>query len=661
MILRHFNLRDQPFGATPDVRSLFASRTHREALASLLYGIEAGRGFLALIAEPGMGKTTLLFRALGEWKRKARTALLFQSFETRRDLLCALLMDLGVKDVSGTFAELQETLIRLVTEFARSGQALIIVIDEAQNLSEDILEFVRTLSNFESSQKKLVHIVLAGQPALARKLSSPGMTQLRQRISIVAHLEPFTKEDARSYIEYRLAAAGWNPRNKIFDDAAVELIAQHSDGIPRNINTLCFNALSIACALQKKTVGAEIIREVISDLDLEAIGQQQIRRPAKKVRDTRRWEALSIGKIVVASMLVFAATAAKTSPEPKVQAPVSRPQQIHVPIQQVEATQKVDEATVQSIIVQPGATLDGICAHALKATCKSKDIREIKRLNPWLTNSRHLQAGRKLRIAHSDASTIARSSESQECRWRKQMSRNFELMEQMESQSAFYDPQSSTPEPPFSRSRRFKSNDDVARLIQQVFHRQTGNSPQVVVFAGIDSGEGNSSLTASIADALADTAARPVCLVEANLRSPNLPELFKTTNHHGFTDALSESDSILAYTKVVSKNLWLLSSGALVGDSANLLNSPRVKPRLEELRKEFEFVIVDAPALSLYSDAIAMGRLSDGIVLLIGAGTTRRETAQMVQENLRTSDIPILGAVLNNRTYPIPEAIYKRI
>jgi len=248
------------------------------------------------------------------------------------------------------------------------------------------------------------------------------------------------------------------------------------------------------------------------------------------------------------------------------------------------------------------------------------------------------------------------------------MSRNFELMQQLEGNRSLLLPQpigttSNDPDPTSGdkRSVGWASN-EILSIIHNIFLRQTQGPPRMVVFAGVDHGDGCSRISATVADYLARSASRSVCLVEANFRTPALPDVFGTTNHHGFTDSLLAEDPIRSYAKPVgSGKLWLLSSGALAGDSANLLTSERVKARLAELRAEFDFVIIDAPPLSRYADAIAIGKLTDGLVLVLEAGSTRREAAQAVTANLRSSEVPILGAILNKRTYPIPESIYKRL
>jgi Mrp family chromosome partitioning ATPase len=141
-----------------------------------------------------------------------------------------------------------------------------------------------------------------------------------------------------------------------------------------------------------------------------------------------------------------------------------------------------------------------------------------------------------------------------------------------------------------------------------------------------------------------------------------LPGMFGTTNHHGLTDALLEEGPIRSFAKLVrGDNLWLLSSGSLASDSPKLLNSERMKSRLAELRKEFDFVLIDAPPLTRYADAVALGQLADGLILVLEANSTRREAAVQVSENLRAANIKILGAVLNKRTFPIPETLYNKL
>jgi type II secretory pathway predicted ATPase ExeA len=275
MILEYFKLAEQPFGVTPNPRYLYLSPTHREALASVYYGVTSGRGFTALIAPPGMGKTTLLFDFLSKTGNVAKTVFLFQAQPTPRDLLRNLLEDLGIEPQSEDIGHMQRLLNECLIREFNEGKQLIVVIDEAQNLDEGVLEVVRMLSNFETPRQKLLHLILSGQPALAEKLASPRLVQLRQRISTVAHLKRFDTDETNLYINHRLRVAGYQGKTSLFTKQALEMIALHSGGIPRNINTLCFNALSLACALRSPTINSDVMEEVIRDLDLSSLYQPQ--------------------------------------------------------------------------------------------------------------------------------------------------------------------------------------------------------------------------------------------------------------------------------------------------------------------------------------------------------------------------------------------------
>jgi type II secretory pathway predicted ATPase ExeA len=266
MFLEYYKLRDQPFGVTPDPRFLYFGPAHREALASLVYSIETKRGFSAMVAEPGMGKTTLLFRLMEMLRGSSRTAFLFQTEGDSRDLLRSILNDLGIATQGQDLSAMYEALNSALLEEMRAGRQVVVILDEAQNLDEKSLESVRLLSNFETSTQKLMHIVLAGQPKLGEKLTADGLKQLRQRVSTIIRLEPFGPEETKEYIQWRLRAAGYEGP-ELFSSKAFGLIARASKGIPRNINNLCFQALSIGFATQAKVIGSEILREVVSDLD----------------------------------------------------------------------------------------------------------------------------------------------------------------------------------------------------------------------------------------------------------------------------------------------------------------------------------------------------------------------------------------------------------
>lgn len=416
MVLEYYNLREQPFGVTPDSRYLYSSETHREALASLLYGLQTGRGFVALIAKPGMGKTTLLFQVLNQLQDKARVVFVFQTICTPVDFLRAILADLGIHETQGNLIELQSKLNTVLTEQSRLGKPIVVLIDEAQNLDDSVLELVRMLSNFETSREKLIQIVLSGQPQLADKLASPELVQLRQRISICACLKPFSAEETAIYIDHRMRIAGNSVESPLFTKDAFAMIAQSSAGIPRNINNLCFNSLSLGCALKRKKIDCEIVREVIADLDLEPLQERTslARQPeedgAPRVRafaSVMRSPSMLTGwlpKFIAACAILLVLGGAifqghrwliaKTVVRANSGSPLIVPTRPSSPSVQRKPQLVVPTNT---ILVTPGQSIYRICVENF-GNCNWEQLQEIHRLNPWLSDLDHIESGQKIRL-----------------------------------------------------------------------------------------------------------------------------------------------------------------------------------------------------------------------------------------------------------------------
>ena len=326
-LLEYFGLREQPFGVTPDPRYLYFSPSHAEAFASLIYAIEAKRGFSALIAEPGMGKTSLLFHLLDKIQHSARTAFLFEPDPDQHGLLRSLLADLGINTELQTVSEMHEVLNELLLVESRTGKHFVLVIDEAQDLDDSVLESVRLLSNFETPQTKLMHIVLAGQPALANRLAKPELTQLRQRIASWAGLSPLSAAECADYIDHRLKISGCQGAN-LFPSSTKSLIASASCGLPRNINHICFGCLSLGFANQARQIHAGIVREVLRDQEFHFKQEEKIdlksSLPAPKTpylppmpvfpaaRRSQHFGGILLGLIGIPLLLVFLASKFKT-------------------------------------------------------------------------------------------------------------------------------------------------------------------------------------------------------------------------------------------------------------------------------------------------------------------------------------------------------------
>jgi capsular exopolysaccharide synthesis family protein len=200
------------------------------------------------------------------------------------------------------------------------------------------------------------------------------------------------------------------------------------------------------------------------------------------------------------------------------------------------------------------------------------------------------------------------------------------------------------------------------QIVQRFFMVSDQESPRVVVFAGVDHGNGCSQVSAAVAEALAANTPSSVCLLEANFRSPSLLAMFGTSNEEGFSEALLREGHVRSFaTRVSQDDLWLISSGTMPLQSPVSLGVANLERRLADLRKAFDYVIVDAPPLANYADALSLARWADGVMLVLEANSTRREAAQEAAETLRLAKVKVLGAVLNKRTQPIPKSFYSKL
>ena len=246
------------------------------------------------------------------------------------------------------------------------------------------------------------------------------------------------------------------------------------------------------------------------------------------------------------------------------------------------------------------------------------------------------------------------------------MSRNFEILHRSAVRPDLFFPAAvrttdaaESAEPP---KRRALSDDEITKLVQRLFGSSAARSPTVVAFCGLDQGAGCSWVCARTSEALAENVSGRVCVVDANLRSPSLHAYFNAAPLPGFAEAMRDSAPIRNFIHGTQhSHLWLMTSGEAAGAPNGSLNPEKLCARFAELRAEFDHVLVDTPSMNTYSDAVALGRVTDGVVLVVESNSTRREVARAAKESLDAAKIPILGAVLNRRTYPIPKALYERM
>ena len=284
MYAKHFGLEELPFSVTPDPRFSYSNSFYREAFATLRYGIESRKGFIVITGEAGTGKTTLLRRLMRTVEATVHTAFIFNTHLDFVELLRLVLTDLGIVPVAQDRLTLMAQLNDYLIEQLHKDHIVSVLIDEAQNLSDEMLEELRLLSNLETDKAKLIQIVLMGQPELERKLNQPKFCQLKQRVAVRCRLAPLRSDEVAPYILSRLQTVGYKGK-ELFDQDSVQKIALYSKGIPRLINVICDNALLIAYATSQSKVSAQIIDEVAKDLQLlepPSLNRLEERRPASR-------------------------------------------------------------------------------------------------------------------------------------------------------------------------------------------------------------------------------------------------------------------------------------------------------------------------------------------------------------------------------------------
>ena len=265
MMYEHFyGFKEPPFNLTPNSRFFYSSPKHLEAIDSLYYAIIERKGFAVITGEIGCGKTTVCRALLNRLDTKVKTALVTNSHLSGRDLLAVILEDLEVEFRPGSKARLLSQLNTFLIEQLSRDNNVVVIIDEAQNLTPSVLEDVRMLSNLETETEKLIQIILMGQPELKKKLALQRLEQLRQRINVYYHLTGLTAEETRDYIKHRLKIAS-DSDGSFFSEEAIRVIHAYSKGVPRLINQICDSALLSGYISETKTIDEKIVKEVIAE------------------------------------------------------------------------------------------------------------------------------------------------------------------------------------------------------------------------------------------------------------------------------------------------------------------------------------------------------------------------------------------------------------
>ena len=272
-----FGFSESPFSLSPDPAFFYRSEQHEEALANLVYGVQARKGFIVLSGEVGTGKTTML-ECLRDYleSQYIEFAFLFNSRINPEQFFEMIAYDLDLPCTRTSKTEVLFALNQLLVEQAQDGRTVVLIVDEAHNLEWEVLEEIRLLGNLENRNGKLLQIILAGQPELDRKLDAPNLRQLKQRIVLRCNLQPVTLGDAVEYIVSRLERAGM-AEEVVFSEELMAEIHLRAQGIPRVINAICDNLLLTAFALEQKVCNLDMLDEVCKDMRLDWPGSRRAR------------------------------------------------------------------------------------------------------------------------------------------------------------------------------------------------------------------------------------------------------------------------------------------------------------------------------------------------------------------------------------------------
>ncbi len=269
MYEKFYDFKEKPFNTTPDSRFFFPSNKHAEALNSLIYAINERKGFVVITGEIGAGKTTVCRTLLNKLEMNTKVAIITNTHLTCKELIAEILEEFHVVYQPGTKQKLLSQLNNELIRELRNDMNIVLIIDEAQNLSPKVLEEVRMLSNLETESEKLIQIILLGQPQLKAKLGDARLEQFKQRIAVYYHIPGLTKSETQEYILHRLkiVSSGTNGISDIFTPRAIDSIYAHSKGIPRIINLVCDSALLSGYVSETRKITEQIINEVIQERD----------------------------------------------------------------------------------------------------------------------------------------------------------------------------------------------------------------------------------------------------------------------------------------------------------------------------------------------------------------------------------------------------------
>jgi len=609
-----FGLKANPFDSKPDPRYFFVTKHTRDALSCLAYGGLSRKGYVQLTGEVGTGKTTLL-NVLVNWLRlrRAPTAVIPDAGLSVSKFFECVLREFGIDCHSTDESHRLQQLHRWLLDRGRVAEPAVLIIDEAQDLSDELLGEIALLTNLENTSENLLQIVFAGQLELEDRLKQPNLRRLRQRIALRCRTHPLEADETGDYILKRLHVAG-SDGMPIFTDEAVEAVHRYAGGIQRLTNLLCENALITAFAHQKKPIAEDIIEAVAQQFDLEVatatpyISGESVRlgKPLQLVTERRETSQTARPNGAIASSALAPNGGETKQVTSWVYDALQKAEQDKLAASAINhrgnqtEMRKIDEDMVVPITAHAPEvpTVDALLA-AVQQPGVSPDLREqINRVAPS-SPSQHLHG--LLFSTTNGHKTLGESVGEEE--FRTVRTRLYRIREK----------------------RKLKT---------------------VLVGSAVP-GEGKTFVAGNLGLVLALQSSRRILVIDCDLRKPALHACFGASSKPGITEYLrDEIDEATILQRSPKENLYFIPAGERTSNPAELLGNGRLSILLARLGPSFDWIIFDAPPILPMADAQQIGALCDGVLLVVLAGSTPSEQAERAHQEFKHI-LPVLGVLLN--------------
>jgi general secretion pathway protein A len=630
MYTSFFGLRVAPFSVSPDPRFLYVTPGVKEALASLSYGLYNRKGIVLLTGEVGTGKTTIINKLL-EWMHGLHfsTAFIFNPSLTVTQFLDVMMADFRIRCTSRDKGLRLLRLNEWLLVRHRAGRSVVVVVDEAQCLSTELLEELRLLTNMETFTQKLLQVVLCGQPELDAKLKDPQLRQLRQRIMVRCNTHPLSGEETQAYIRERLSRAGANG-NPIFSDESIELIARYSRGIPRLVNLVCEQALIGSFADQQKVVSAATVQAVADRFELNGIPVF----PAEKATIQTRIHGERLHAVANDDTGALSAETAFRHFGPRES--MSR---IHDALRRAE---RLDGADSSSSIEIPA---DSNAQSELADKALLSNTKRVPSNRATLAAAAAASPAAQPGIGSDATPAASVPGETDSSRLEDRTSSRRRSTSQLK-EPAWTAPDLKTlfflqPEHSYSTER------EQFRTLRSRLYQIRGNQPiKTILITSPLRQEGKTFVAANLALAMGKQHEQNVLLVDADLRNPALRKLLGAPDSPGLVEYLSgEAELMSVIHKSPISNLFFVPAGKKTTNPGELIGNGHLPKLIESAAAMFDWIIVDSPPSVPVSDASLIAEGCDGVVLVIKASSTGFDVARKACSEFRRK--PVLGVVLN--------------